>query len=196
MSPRFLRATSLVASALLAAAPLAAQSTTQAPDTIVVERPTVIVPRGSLPPAPVHHNLVSFQPINAVLESYQAEYERTLSPTVTAGIGGNLWNPGSSHYRSGDLKLRYYPNARALQGFSFGVSGGYARIASDDSNDAIVHGATAGVLFEYNWLLGAEQNFHVGMGLGAKTIFGRHDDFISDVNWHYPTARISIGWAF
>ena len=197
MSPRTLRVTTVVAGALLfAAAPLAAQGTTQAPDTIRIERPTVVIPAGALPPAPVHHNLVSFQPLNAIFESYQVEYERTLSPTATVGLGGNLWNHIGSHYRSADLKLRYYPGARALQGFSFGVSAGYSNITVDDSGDKLAHGPTAGALFEYNWLLGGKQNFHVGMGLGAKTLFGRKDDFAGDINWHYPTARLSIGWAF
>ena len=194
----------------LAAATLRAQDTTRTerPDTIVVERPTVIVPRGSLPAAPIQGNLVSIQPLAVVaLEVYQGEYERVLSPTVTLGVGGSLWNHMDVHYRSADLKLRYYPGARALRGFSFGASAGFTSIADDQgaySNSTGTYeksktsGPTVATLLEYGWLLGPARNFHVGLGVGAKVIFAKetNTDGSGDTNLRYPTARVSIGWAF
>jgi hypothetical protein len=150
--------------------------------------------------------VISFQPLNAMFSVYAAEIEHAIGSSVTLGVGGSYWSNSDdvsdTKYSSGDLKLRYYPEAHPLQGFSFGGQVGYTSV-SDRSNDSFggantkstAHGATIGVALDYNWLLGASKAFYVGLGLGAKKIFANTND-IGNATLAYPTARVSIGYAF
>lgn len=166
---------------------------------------------GAALPAP-KAQVISVQPITAMFTLYSAEYERALSPTVTLGVGGTHWSDGMDEgddasaglsYTSGDVKLRYYPGASPFQGFSFGVQGGYTRVAgqvTDDETgervDGSVGGATFGVALDYNWLLGASRSFYVGLGAGAKAALIDVNVLDGKVVANYPTARLSIGYAF
>jgi hypothetical protein len=150
-------------------------------------------------------NVISIQPINAVLTMYSAEYERQASAAGTFGFGGTYLNVGSSGidevtYKSADVKLRYYPNGRALMGFSFGATGGFTSLSGTDfnGNNASVSGPSLGVLLEYQWLLGEKRNFSVALGAGAKALFVKADQFTGNNNFitRYPTARVSVGYAF
>jgi hypothetical protein len=149
-------------------------------------------------------NVLSFQPINAVLEAYSAEYERKVGQAVTVGIGGTYWNPGDGidelTYSSGDLKLRYYPQERALMGFSFGAMVGYTSVSGTngtDGSDESASGASFGFLLEHQWLMGSKRNFAVALGVGAKAVMVKEESFSSgDFTARYPTARISVGFAF
>jgi hypothetical protein len=175
-----------VALATLAAAPLAAQ---------------VAAPAGAVGAPP--QQVISFQPIGAVLTVYAAEFERVVTPTLTLGVGATGFFPDELSYASGDLKLRYYPQGRPLQGFSFGASVGVTRVAEDFSDDfegsadeQSATGPSAGFLFDYGWLLGATQRFYVGLGAGAKVLFVDDSEFSDDFIARYPTARLSVGYAF
>ncbi len=151
-------------------------------------------------------SVLSIQPLSAVFGVYAVEYEHALAPTVTFGIGGSYWSDDTDgsevKYSSGDIKLRYYPEAHPFQGFSFGGQVGYTSISDNETTDTFgssskstAHGPTIGVALDYNWLLGASKTFYVGLGVGAKKIFANADD-IGTANLAYPTARISIGFAF
>jgi hypothetical protein len=149
-------------------------------------------------------NVISVQPINAVLTMYSAEYERKAGAAATFGIGGTYLNAGSgadeATYKSADFKLRYYPNGAALMGFSFGATGGFTSISGTDlnGNNASVSGPSLGVLLEYQWLLGEKRNFSVALGAGAKALFVKSNQFTGNDNFitRYPTARVSVGYAF
>jgi hypothetical protein len=179
------RVLTLAAAVLL---PLAAASAQQ------VAAPTA-------PAAP--HNVISIQPLNAVFTAYSAEFEHQTGAAVTLGVGGTYVNAGDGideiTYKSGDLKLRYYPNGTALMGFSFGGSAGFSSVSGTDVSGAktSVSGPSLGVLLEYQWLLGVQHNFAVALGLGAKAVFVKDNQFTSD-NFvtRYPTARVSVGYAF
>ena len=153
--------------------------------------------------------VISIQPLTAMFTLYSAEYERALSHSVTLGVAGTFLGvdeddaDASLSYTSTDVKLRYYPGASPFQGFAFGVQGGYTRVAGRATNDATgesldasVGGPSFGVALDYNWLLGASRTFYVGLGAGAKAAFIDDDKLDGDVTARYPTARISIGYAF
>lgn len=175
--------------------------------------PASLAAQATPPPAgvaiPVAKNQVlSVQPINVVLTVYTAEYERRILPSATLGVGGTYWNQdddddGDISYTSGDVKLRYYPNGRVFQGFSFGGQVGFTRISEDEvscegcsatSNSA--SGPSFGFALDYGWLLGATRSFYVGLGVGAKAVFIDDEEFSDDVTLRYPTARVSVGYAF
>jgi len=159
------------------------------------------------PPQPVFvvmpRNVLSIQPINAVFTDYSAEYERATRGAVTFGIGGTFFNVGDGvdeiTYKSADVKLRYYPNGTALMGFSFGGTAGYSSVSGQDfdGTDQSASGPSLGILLEYQWLMGVQRNFSVALGVGAKAVFVKDNAFTSD-NFlaRYPTARVSVGFAF
>ena len=149
--------------------------------------------------------VISFQPLNAMFSVYTAEIEHTVSTSVTLGVGGSYWSYnddiGDTKYTSGDVKVRFYPEGHPLQGFSFGGQVGYTSV-SDNTTDTFggsskstTNGPTIGVALDYSWLLGPSKATYVGLGVGAKKIFANSDD-IGDATLAYPTARISIGYAF
>lgn len=154
-------------------------------------------------------NVVSIQPVGLVLAVYAAEYERATSATTTLGIGATSWNDFDENdfdAWTADLKFRYYPEAKPLEKFSFGLLGGLARVEErscfQDSEvgfycrTARKTSPTFGFLLDYNWLLGPTNSFFVGVGLGAKRVLNIDDDDFSDFEGAYPTARLSVGFAF
>lgn len=173
---------SIVALAVLcAAAPLRAQDAAVAP----------------------RQQVISFQPLNAVFTVYAAEYERALRPTLTLGVGATGFFPDELSYTSGDVKLRYYPQAHPFQGFSFGASVGVTHVSEDffdslsgTTDETSVTGPSGGFMLDYGWLLGASQRFYLGLGVGAKVLFVDDAEFSDDFLARYPTARLSVGYAF
>ena len=145
--------------------------------------------------------VISIQPISAMLTVYSGEVELAMSRSATIGVGATYWGPefidGDFSYTSGDVKIRYYPEGRAFQGFSFGGSVGYTHLgATDNTTSGSAGGPSIGVMLDYNWLLGAQKAFYVGLGLGGKTLFISDKDVADQATLHYPTARLSVGWAF
>ena len=148
--------------------------------------------------------VISIQPLSALFTLYAGELERSLSSSVTLGAGATYWSPDIEgegfRYFSGDLKLRYYPSGRPFEGFSFGGTVGVTRVEAttanvEDAGESDV-GLSIGTLLEHGWLLGEQKRFYVGLGIGAKALFIGEDEFERDVTVRYPTARISVGWAF
>jgi uncharacterized protein DUF3575 len=148
--------------------------------------------------------VLSIQPITSMLTIYTGELELAMSPSATIGVGTTYWSPDFDGegftYLSGDLKVRYYPDARAFQGFSFGGSVGLTRVSASSSNtqdNGSVTKPSIGLMLDYNWLLGANKAFYVGIGAGAKAVFINEDEFNNQsLTFRYPTARLSVGWAF
>ena len=151
----------------------------------------------------VPRNVVSIQPLSAVMTVYSGEFERSASKAMTWGVGGTYWNAGDTGdevtYTSADLKLRYYPSGAALQGFSLGGTVGYSNVkgSSTLAGDASAGGASVGVLIEYQWLMGTSRNVALALGAGAKALMVDDSD-VSSSNFtaRYPTARVSVGYAF
>lgn len=157
-----------------------------------------------LPP----RNVISIQPLSAVFTVFAAEYERAVGTAVTAGLGATGWSTDDDgfgdrlRYRSVDVKVRYYPQGTALSGFSFGGTIGFTNVVHEVRSatppyDQSAGGGSFGVLLEYQWLLGAKRNFAVALGVGAKALMVNEGDLAgSNFLARYPTARISVGWAF
>jgi len=176
------RTLALVIAATLAAGPAAAQG---APTT----------PAAAQPP---RRQVLSVQPLSALTGFFSGEYERVVSPSATVGVGGSTWSLGVIAYTSAELKARYYPDGRALTGISFGASAGYSRVGETlgIGGDLHVSGATVGLMIDHGWLLGADRRLYAGAGFGAKLLLVNDDRLDDDFLARYPTARLSIGYAF
>jgi len=142
-------------------------------------------------------NLVSANPIGLLFEWYNGEFEHAMSSTVSLAVAASSYDFDGPRYNSIDGIARYYPSARALKGFSVGMSVGYVNI--DDNYDDGCFGctdesgssATIGIRGDYVWILGRDQRFAVATGIGAKRL-------LSDVQGTegLPIGRLSLGYAF
>jgi len=154
-----------------------------------------------------HTQIISTSPLGLVFGLLSVDYERRLSAVTTLGASGSYFAPDGGSYVSADARYRYYPQEQALEKFSFGGTAGFTRFAaaddfcdpefescgSDDAGNAL----TLGLELGYAWLLGRQERFAVGVGVGAKRLFFLNDDVdTEDVLETLPTVRLSIGYAF
>jgi hypothetical protein len=156
---------------------------------------TVTPLHGQAAGAPPHENVVSANPFGLVLLWFNAEYERAVTGSSTAGLGGSLISNEddvtgvNEDYYNADLFWRYYPGGRVFDGWAFGAKTGLTHIPDE--------GTFFGFGFDLNrsWLLGADDNFYVGVGFGLKRLVGAGDrDLELSI---IPTLRIvNVGLAF
>lgn len=152
--------------------------------------------------------VLSLNPLGAVFGVYMGEFERAVTSNTSAGLSATYWSGdladnGSSvvaDYLTVDARLRYYPGASRLEGFSIGGSLGYTGLSGelttvDGQEKGSVNTVGAGVELDYNWLLGARNQVMVGTGIGAKRLFVVGED-VEDVSLAYPTLRLVVGYAF
>lgn len=137
-----------------------------------------------------YKQVVSANPFGLLLEWFNAEYERTVSESATAGVGGSFISSDGDDYVNADVFYRYYPQGRPLDGWAFGAKAGLTNVAES--------GTYLGFGFDVNksWLLGKKNNFYVGVGFGLKRLLGVDDG--EDFELEYiPTVRIiNVGIAF
>lgn len=138
-------------------------------------------------------NVISANPFGLLLELFNGEYERVVSESATAGAGGSYFTSGDIHYVNADVFFRFYPQGDPLDGWAFGAKAGIT-----DVDDV---GSYFGFGFDVNksWLLGRNDNFYVGVGVGLKRLLGvsDEDDPDGDVLAFIPTIRlVNIGFAF
>lgn len=147
---------------------------------------------GTRVPVP-HDQVISANPFLLMWEWTNIEFEKKLSDLQTVGAAGS-WialDGGDEEYVNITGFLRYYPQGAALTGFYIGGRGGLYRVSDDDDS-----GTAFGLGFDlgYSWLLGARQNFYIGLGIGATRLFGGDlEDFSTTV----PNLRLlNVGIAF
>ena len=161
-------------------------------------------PESPRPTAKDWNQVVTFSPILALGLWFTGDFEHRLTKTSTIGVGGtaNL-NSGRDdefrRYASAELKWRYYPVARAPEGFSIAATGGF--VTGEDNAIFLPNGSssrstlgTIGTELSYQWMLGSSERFAVVVGAGAKRLFdGELSGFGVTV---IPTARVNIGFGF
>ena len=133
--------------------------------------------------------VISANPFGLLLEFFNAEYERVVSESSTAGIGGSTFSQDDDRYINADVFWRYYPQNDALDGWAFGVKAGITSVAEE---------TFFGFGFDVNrsWVLGRDDNFYVGIGFGLKRLVGTSSDDEFDLAY-IPTIRIvNVGIAF
>jgi hypothetical protein len=153
-------------------------------------------------------NTVSFSPILALFEVLVADYEHSIGPEASIGVGVGYWNYNEGDgefddvdetdatYAALDLKGRFYPD-RAFKGWELGGSIGVARVGFHDDETGEEDDATGfayGVEVGHAWLLGDDERWFLGAAIGAKRFwFGEEDNDLPEV---MPTGRLSFGIAF
>ena len=161
----------------------------------------VIIPTASAQAqdaAPRYQQVVSANPFGLLLDVFNGEYERVISESSTAGIGGSSLNSDDDKYLNADVFFRYYPRGVPLDGWSFGAKAGVTNIPDVATR--------FGYGFDVNrsWLMGKNENFYVGVGFGLKRLVGGGGDEVDEQTGetrfdpkYIPTFRlVNIGFAF
>ncbi|HSJ23887.1 MAG TPA: hypothetical protein VK929_04320 [Longimicrobiales bacterium] len=138
--------------------------------------------------APQHQQVISANPFGLLLEWFNAEYERIVSESSTAGVGGSTFKTDEDgRFVNADVFWRFYPSGEPLDGWAFGAKVG---VTSVEDETFFGYGFDA----NRSWLLGRNNNFYVGIGFGLKRLYGNTDELDISV---IPTFRIvNIGIAF
>jgi hypothetical protein len=149
---------------------------------------------------PRYGQVISVSPVFALLGFYTGDIERRVTSYATLGLGGSAFTLGPFGYKSVDLKARFYPAGRALEGFGVGASAGLIRLSADEgglfSTGSSGSGMVVGTDATFTRLTGKRHNLAFSIGGGLKRVlrFGGYD--VSGAQLMYPTARASIGVAF
>lgn len=151
---------------------------------------------------------VALNPLALVFKIFTGEYERALGNAKSFGVSASHWgsddNDGFGNdvaYLSVDAKFRLYFGEDALRGFSVGATAGYTQLSGTVTrNDGTIterpNAFSAGAILDYNWVMGTGDKYLVGVGIGAKRLFGLDDYDNGGITVAYPTARLSIGFLF
>jgi hypothetical protein len=185
---------SLVVIALMCSAPAFAQTT-------------------ATPPASHPSQTLSLNPFGLLLEWYNVEFERKISPGVTIGASAaslrdEFWNV--------DLLARFYPQGEALSGFYLGARGGvvgleFTKYQYQPPPPGIPPGRGApvypiatretsvipalGLEVGYNWLLGTKKNVAIGLGFGLSRLLDDGDgEYYLPVVPHWRVVNVGIAF--
>jgi hypothetical protein len=164
------------------------------------------------PPVP-HRQVLSTDPLGMMFNWFSADYERKVGPATTLGVSAS--HVGELDYTNAALVARWYPQRAALDGFSLGARAGayrretykyeYTTVTDPNGRTYSTYPSAArkvqhimpgvGIDLGYNWLLGPNQNFSIGLGFGVTRLLGNGDEF--DFTMAVPNMKlVSIGFAF
>jgi hypothetical protein len=141
---------------------------------------------------------IGFNPLGLPANVFTLELENAVSSGITVGGVGSYIDFDHSRYTTADLKVRYYPGEVVLRGFAVGISAGVTRFSNDSSGvRRSLAAPTAGILLDYNWLLGRSEKFLVGTGIGAKRVLAsKGEREHANVDYATVTTRLILGFAF
>jgi hypothetical protein len=150
-------------------------------------------------------HIVAVNPFLPLAGYFQAEYERRVQDNLSVALGTSYVAWGRDILNA-DVKLRLYPQDRALEGVGFAAGLGVARTREkpcepgssctpEFGGGRSITAPTFSVEVQHQWLLGASRSTAVTVGGGAKRYFigdARDIGFTRVL----PTGRLTIGWAF
>lgn len=172
------------------------------------------------PARPFTAQTLAIDPLALPFGFASAEYERAIGRNGFAvGVGGlaSFTDDGpldrGESYRTLQIKLKYYPREQGLRGFAVGVTAGVAHarsmtasIGNFDENGSPVGfrtfyaartAPTVGATLDYNFLIGRQRRFLVGLGLGAKRTLGGQRTADYDPLGHVLVdPRLQVGFGF
>jgi hypothetical protein len=141
---------------------------------------------------------IGFNPLGLPANVFTLELENAVSSGITVGAVGSYIDFDHWRYTTADFKVRYYPSEVVLRGFAIGASAGVTRYSNvvGDARQSL-SAPTAGILLDYNWLLGRSERFLVGTGIGAKRVLASASERQRvRVDYATVTTRLILGFAF
>jgi hypothetical protein len=139
---------------------------------------------------------IGINPLGLPADIFTLEIENAVSSGVSVGGVGSYIDVDHWRYTTADFKVRYYPGEAVLRGFAVGVSAGVTRYSNDGAERTLI-APTAGILVDYNWLLGHSERFLIGTGIGAKRVLASESERQhANVDYATITTRLIFGFAF
>ena len=166
------------------------------------------------PPSSTPHQTFSLNPFGLMLEWYNLEFERKVSPGVSIGAAAAGHDEG---FWNADLLARFYPQGEALTGFYVGVRGGVVGLevtqyhypsppAGAPQGRGLYISPTVtretrvvpafGTEVGYNWLLGSKKNVAIGLGFGLSRLLDDGDDADYYLPFVPHVRIVNVGIAF
>lgn len=198
---RSLRSARVLAPLLVALATLAARTNTVEAQGSLREQTREVAG------GPRQH-IVAVNPFLPLAGYFQGEYERRVRNNLSLAVGAS-YVPWNRDILNADVKLRLYPQDRALEGLGIAAGLGVGRMQQDDEYGAcapidcvppifkgkMITAPAFSIEGQYQWLLGASRSTAVSVGGGLKRYFIADQDTRGLVRV-VPTGRLTIGWAF
>lgn len=114
-----------------------------------------------------HEQIISGSTLILLAGWFNAEYEKNLSETMTAGVASGWLDMKGNDYTNLSGFVRFYPQLASFRGFYIGGRGGFYRVNDgDEARTALGLGVDVG----FAWILGPARSFYVGMGIGADEL--------------------------
>lgn len=167
--------------------------------------------QSAAPPGAPPTQIVAVNPFIPLAGYFQGEYERRLHQNLSVAVAGSFAPINDRDYTNLDVKLRLYPNDRALEGLGVAAGIGVGSARQNDL-DAVclalncppapgkgkrLTAPTFSIETQYQWLFGASRSTAVTVGGGLKRYyFDENDTNGRGVSRLLPTGRLTIGWAF
>lgn len=163
-------------------------------------------PAGALPT-----RIIAINPFIPLAGYFQGEYEQRVQQNLSVAVAGSYAPFDNRDYTNADVKLRLYPNDRALEGLGVAAGVGIGRARQDDlgavclaltcppapGKGKMLTAPTFSIEAQYQWLLGTSRSTAVTVGGGLKRYyFDEADTEGRGVDRLLPTGRLTIGWAF
>lgn len=156
---------------------------------------------------------ISLNPFGLLLEWYNLEFERKVSPGVTIGASAASLH---DEFWDFDLLARFYPQGDALSGFYLGARGGVVGLEvtryefqSPPPGTPPGRGLPTyptftretsvipafGLEVGYNWLLGTKKNVAIGLGFGLSRLLDDPDgEYYMPVVPHWRVVNVGIAF--
>lgn len=158
--------------------------------------------------APSTH-ILAINPFLPLFGYFQGEYERRLQDNLSLAVSGSHVRL-DGYYSNLDIKLRLYPQDRALDGFGIAAGLGFGTAKPDgriydcnpitfdcaERDERRVSAPTFSVEAQYQWLLGRSRRTAVSFGGGAKRYFFNEADRQGTLERVLPTGRFTVGYVF
>jgi len=120
---------------------------------------------------------IAINPVFLATGTLSTEFETLVKPHWS--VGANLWYEYSDvEARFAYLKLLYHPYHTNLKGFGIGASAGMItryREKDKPNQKSSDTAPTLGAIAQYNWLLGKNDNWLLGIGFNLHAILKDYD---------------------
>lgn len=133
---------------------------------------------------PPHRTLITANPFGLLVDYYNVEVERAVSDVASISLAFERSTADDNNVTAGDVRFRYYPQARVFSGIALGASLGYGKFNEDiddgefepGDTDDTMSGPTLGLEVDYSWLVGRDRRLYIGLGFGIRRLLSGGDN--------------------
>jgi hypothetical protein len=141
---------------------------------------------------------ISANVLGLLTQNPTVDIEYRVAKRFTIGLTA-WWEVRAVEDRWGQVKITYYFDDYAMNGFGLGLTGGAHRAYRESGAGADIkeqaESMTVGILASYTWRLGDSKNVFIAPVAGIKRTFSDNNSN-SPLMPYYAEARLNIGFIF